>query len=200
MPILRSLNHTSNDQWHRRYDWTHRIGLRSHKPQRTSITGQVRATHGSIAAKVLGLNATMPRFVTVGGFLHQGKTPHYREDAAGLGAFFDPFRCDYDPDEGVKLPALKLIDGSRRVASSRESTCGPHSMSCGTWPSRPAVDRLDRYYSERTRLLTSDQARQVFDLSREPGVLRDRYGRFRFGQCCLLAPPAGRSRASIRAG
>ena len=36
-------------------------------------------------------------------------------------------------------------------------------------------------------MMTSAQARAAFDLSKEPDAVRDRYGRNRFGQCCLLA-------------
>jgi hypothetical protein len=37
------------------------------------------------------------------------------------------------------------------------------------------------------RLMSSQQAREAFDLDKEPKEMRDRYGRTRFGQCCLLA-------------
>ncbi|MCA9150201.1 MAG: DUF1501 domain-containing protein, partial [Planctomycetales bacterium] len=37
------------------------------------------------------------------------------------------------------------------------------------------------------RLITSPQARRAFELSEESAATRDRYGRNRFGQCCLLA-------------
>ena len=185
--ILRSLNHTSND-----HGIAGTIGLTGSDFGATSLSGQVlpgqiKSTHGSIVSKVLGADANMPRFVTVGGSLHQGKRRISGEDAAGLGAFFDPFRCDYDPEEGIKLPTLKLIDG---VSSSgiesrqhlRSSFNELHSM-----VDSPVIGRLDRYYQRAFSLLTSDQARKVFDLALEPDELRDRYGRFRFGQCCLLA-------------
>ena len=35
--------------------------------------------------------------------------------------------------------------------------------------------------------MTSPQAREAFDLSKEPQEVRERYGMNRFGQCCLLA-------------
>ena len=36
-------------------------------------------------------------------------------------------------------------------------------------------------------MMTSEQARSAFDLSKEPQSVRERYGENRFGQCCLLA-------------
>ena len=46
---------------------------------------------------------------------------------------------------------------------------------------------LDSNFDTAYRLMTSAQAREAFDLSKEPAAVRDRYGRTRFGQCCLLA-------------
>jgi hypothetical protein len=185
--ILRSLNHTSND-----HGIAGTIGLTGSDFGATSLSGQVlpgqlKATHGSIAAKVFGTSSTMPRFATVGGFLHQGKRRITGENAAGLGAFFDPFRCDYDPDEGVKLPTLKLIDGVSPSGLESREHLRSSLNELHKFAESPLIDRLDRHYQRAFSLLTSEQARQVFDLSRESDELRDRYGRFRFGQCCLLA-------------
>ena len=36
-------------------------------------------------------------------------------------------------------------------------------------------------------MMTSEQARSAFDLTKEPLAVRERYGMNRFGQCCLLA-------------
>ena len=46
---------------------------------------------------------------------------------------------------------------------------------------------LDSNFASAFRLMTSKQAREAFDLSREPQLVRERYGMNRFGQCCLLA-------------
>jgi hypothetical protein len=136
---------------------------------------------------VVGFEPTMPRFVTVGGLLHQGKRRITGEDGARLGALHDPFRCDYDPDEGVKIPALQLHDGVS--PSGLESREGLRSSlnDLTRFVSSSRAERLDRFYQQAFSLLTSEGARQVFDLSREAPEVRDRFGRFRFGQCCLLA-------------
>lgn len=185
--ILRSLNHTSND-----HGIAGTIGLTGSDFGATSLSGQVlpgslKPTHGSIAAKVLGLDQNMPPFVTVGGFLHQGKRKITGENAAGLGAFYDPFRCDYDPDEGVKLPSLQLIDGVSPSGLESRQHLRNSFNGLRRLAESPVIDRFDRYYQRAFSLLTSDRARQVFDLNHEPAELRDRYGRYRFGQCCLLA-------------
>ena len=46
---------------------------------------------------------------------------------------------------------------------------------------------LDDYYQRALNLIISGRARKAFDLSQEPGKMRDRYGRNTFGQSCLLA-------------
>ena len=46
---------------------------------------------------------------------------------------------------------------------------------------------LDGNFQAAYRLMTSPQAKEAFNLSKEKPQVRDRYGRNRFGQCCLLA-------------
>jgi uncharacterized protein (DUF1501 family) len=50
----------------------------------------------------------------------------------------------------------------------------------------PAIAQMDAY-REKAYGLILGQAKQAFDLSQEKSELRDRYGRNRFGQSCLLA-------------
>jgi hypothetical protein len=45
----------------------------------------------------------------------------------------------------------------------------------------------DAGFEQAYRLMTSPQAKAAFDLEHEPRELRDRYGRHRLGQSCLLA-------------
>lgn len=185
--LIRSLNHTSND-----HGIAGTIGLTGSDLGATSLSGQVlpgpvQPTHGSVVSKVWGFEPTLPRFVAVGGNLHQGKRRITGEDGAGLGALHDPFRCDYDPDEGIKIPALQLHDGIS--PSGLESREGLRTAlnNLARYAASSRVERMDRFFQQAFSLLTSEQSRQVFDLAREAPELRDRYGRFRFGQCCLLA-------------
>ena len=46
---------------------------------------------------------------------------------------------------------------------------------------------LNDSFAAAFRLMTSKEAREAFDLSKEPKKVRERYGVNRFGQCCLLA-------------
>ncbi|MDA0283138.1 MAG: DUF1501 domain-containing protein [Planctomycetota bacterium] len=50
-----------------------------------------------------------------------------------------------------------------------------------------SVTAYDSFQQQAFDLLTSGKARQAFDISREPEVVRERYGRNRWGQSVLLA-------------
>jgi len=49
------------------------------------------------------------------------------------------------------------------------------------------MEAVDAFDAQAWNLLTSTAAREAFDLSREPEVLRERYGRNAWGQQCLMA-------------
>jgi uncharacterized protein (DUF1501 family) len=46
---------------------------------------------------------------------------------------------------------------------------------------------MDENFQAAFRLMSSKQAREAFDLGKEPAAVRERYGMNRFGQSCLLA-------------
>lgn len=50
-----------------------------------------------------------------------------------------------------------------------------------------AQDRLDRFQRRACDMLTSGKTREAFDLSREPGEVRDRFGRNLYGASLLVA-------------
>ena len=49
------------------------------------------------------------------------------------------------------------------------------------------MDAIDTFQQQAWSLLTSPDARRAFDINREDPRVRDRYGRHRWGQQCLLA-------------
>src|SRR5207248_10668711 len=52
----------------------------------------------------------LPPFMVIGGKLHQGKKAIVGEGGGPLGALYDPFRLEYDPVHGTRIPALQLPD------------------------------------------------------------------------------------------
>jgi len=186
--IIRSLHCDSND-----HGIAGTIGLTGAQTGAISLSGQVmpgdlQPAHGSIISKLLGFQPEMPRFVTLGGHLHQGHRRIAGEGGGKLGTLHDPFRLDYDPVEGVKIPQLDLIDGlSPDGLSSRRELLAAFDRQSRRIEANPAIGQLDSFYQQAFSLLTSTDARRVFDLNQESDELRTKYGRFRFGQCCLLA-------------
>lgn len=111
------------------------------------------------------------------------------QDAGFLGSDWDPWRltCDTSAPD-FRLPDLTLqpdvsltrLDGRRSLL---DQLGGPGS----SWQRSPALASAGRHTHQALDLLIGDQARRAFDLSREPAAIRDRYGRHKFGQGCLLA-------------
>ncbi|MBX3436787.1 MAG: DUF1501 domain-containing protein [Planctomycetaceae bacterium] len=185
---IRSLHTGSND-----HGIAGTVGLTGTQDGGTSLSGQImsgqlKPTHGAIAARLMSRHRDVPQFMTLGGFLHQGKRAISGEDGGLLGALYDPFRLDYDPIQGVKIPQLDLIDGQTPDGmSARRSLLTSLDGLRQQVENSTSFGRLDQFYQQAFSLLTSPQARQIFELNDEPDALRLRYGRYRFGQSCLLA-------------
>src|SRR5262249_19536627 len=128
-----------------------------------------------------------PPFMVVGGRLHQGKKAIIGEGGGTLGALYDPFRLEYDPVKGTRIPALQLApeltpERLKERQKLMESLTHLEQRS----DSLHATRAIDDYRSQAFALLTAPAARKMFDLGEEPSQLADRYGRTRFGQSCLL--------------
>ncbi len=50
-----------------------------------------------------------------------------------------------------------------------------------------ALQTVDTHYQKAFQTLTTKRARQAFEIGQEPVTIRERYGRTRMGQSCLLA-------------
>jgi hypothetical protein len=150
--------------------------------------GAVRPATGAIIARARGFRGGLPPFMVVGGKLHQGKKAITGEGGGTLGALYDPFRLEYDPAVGTRIPALQLPANLTPERLTHRQT-----LLASLENARRQVDRLhgprgiDEYRSQALSLLTSPDALRIFDLSQERPQLADRYGRTRFGQSCMLA-------------
>lgn len=109
------------------------------------------------------------------------------QDAGFLGRKFDPWMLGGDPSvtrfqpEGMTprpdLPPERLAD--RQALLARFDTAFARLESQASEHSARTQQAID--------LIGSPAAKKAFDLNQEPPKLRDRYGRTRFGQSCLLA-------------
>lgn len=106
-----------------------------------------------------------------------------------LGPAYDPFKVLGDPSQpsfsvpnvGVQDPRqLDVLDAriqlKTRLDRLRQSLDASGAMAAS-----------DRYQRQALNLLTSPEAREAFDLTRETPAVRQRYGMHQWGQQCLMA-------------
>jgi uncharacterized protein (DUF1501 family) len=117
-----------------------------------------------------------------------GNMPH-GQDAGFLGKSHDPFVLNADPSKpGFQVPDLLPPPeiGEARLQRRRELRAAVEGT-IKNFEASPAAELMDANFAAAYRLMTSERAREAFDLSKEPDAVRERYGMTRFGQCCLLA-------------
>lgn len=116
--------------------------------------------------------------------------PEWPGQTAGfLGSEWDPWllRCDpAAPD--FQLPELSLpVEVSPLRLEGRRSLLDQVNRNLDRWQRQSAAAGANRNTQQALDLLTGARARRAFDLGREAPAVRDRYGRHKFGQGCLLA-------------
>ncbi len=135
-------------------------------------------TLGSAVSYALGARAHVLPYVALPYTLYNvvrlpGQTPGL------LGAAHERFQVDGDPSApDFRVAALDRADLGGRAALLRHLD--------GAAPAGPAA-RAGAFRDRALRLLAAPEVRRPFDLSQEPGRLRERYGRHRLGQSLLLA-------------
>ena len=181
LAIVRSLHTASND-----HGVAGTIGLTGSSAGAVGLDGKpqagsARPALGSIVAKARGTSSKVPPFLVIGGRLHQGKKPIIGEGGGPLGALYDPFRLEYDPVKGTRIPALQL------PPDLTPERLGDRARLLQAFDGLARrADALDDHRRQAFAMLTSPAASRLFDLSRESDAIKDRYGRTRFGQSCLL--------------
>jgi uncharacterized protein (DUF1501 family) len=117
-----------------------------------------------------------------------GNLPH-GHSAGYLGKTHDPFILNADPNApNFKVPDLlppDYITGLR--AERRQKLRDAVDEATGAFEKNAAAKQLDDNFNLAFKLMSSAKAREAFALEKETDKMRDRYGRTRFGQCCLMA-------------
>lgn len=155
------------------------------------FSGGVNTPHvGSAASYLLGRRNDLPPHIVLPETMGRGGGNLPNGQAGGfLGKSHDPFSLMADPSKpDFKVPDLippetigtARIERRRRMRDVVESTMKKFEAS-------EAARIMDENFQSAYRLMTSTQARDAFDLSKESVEVRERYGMNRFGQCCLLA-------------
>jgi hypothetical protein len=187
--LLRGMHHEANDH-----------GIAGTIALTGSISGAVglggpenskamRPSTGAIVGRLhRGVPGQLPPYIILGSPLHQGLQRAVGEGGGLLGSAHDPFRVDYEPGVGLKLPDATLPEGvsAERLAARWELLHGG-GVHEGALPKTGPPARLDRHYELAHTLIASPKSLAALDASREPARVREAYGPHRFGQCCLIA-------------
>ena len=112
-----------------------------------------------------------------------------------MGRAYDPFEINRhrseteDPNSpNFGLPDLTLrADVDPRRLDGRRGLLGQFNAGADSLQRSGVGRAMDNYQQRAFTLLTSEETRRAFDLSREASQLRERYGRNCYGQSCLLA-------------
>jgi hypothetical protein len=180
--LIRSVYHTAtavHDTGHQMMQTGRLFSGGIEHPHIGCVLGYVKGQRGEVPAHVL-----LPRPIGRTG----GNLPH-GQNAGYLGRQHDPFILNADPAvPNFRVPDLlppSYISAVR--AERRQRMRQAVDAAVQSFESSSQARQLDGNFHLAYRLMSSPQAREAFALEREPAPTRDRYGRTRFGQSCLLA-------------
>jgi hypothetical protein len=148
-------------------------------PHEGCVLGYLKGGRGEMPAHVL-----LPKPIgRTGGNLPHGQSAGY------LGKQYDPFVLNADPnDKNFTVPDLLPPDYISSVrAGRRQRMRDAVEGEMASFEKQAQAKQMDDNFNLAYRLMSSPQAREAFALDKEPESVRDRYGRTRFGQSCLLA-------------
>jgi hypothetical protein len=143
---------------------------------------------GSIVAKMVeSRNRGVPNYVC-GCDNGRDDADVFSFGAAYLGPSYTPFTVPGDPSD-PKFQVRNL-----ELAASTENRLGDRALLLKGFDrlrrgidASGMMDAMDGFNQQAVSLLTSETARNAFDLSQEPAGLRERYGRHAWGQRALMA-------------
>jgi len=138
---------------------------------------------GSIVSHELGPRNDLPPYVCV------PSQPNGFAGTGYLGSAYGPFSLGADPGNGgFKVRDLNLPGGvdEQRFAERKamRSVVDEHFSSL---EKSDALTGMDSFYQRAYAMMSSEKAREAFDLKKEADKLRDEYGRNAAGQRMLLA-------------
>jgi hypothetical protein len=180
--LIRSVYHTAtavHDTGHQMMQTGRLFSGGIEHPHVGCALGYLKGGRGELPAHVL-----LPRPIgNTGGNLPHGQSAGY------LGKPHGPFVLNADPgDPKFQVPDLLPPDYISAVrADRRQRLRDAVDAAEAAFEHSAAAKQLDDNFALAYKLMSSPQARSAFALEQEPAAARDRYGRTRFGQSCLLA-------------
>lgn len=113
---------------------------------------------------------------------------YYYSTSSYLGPRYNPFEVGDPNKPDFAVPNLKLIDGitANRLDDRARILSGLDRFRRDLDTSGQAAT-MDAFQTTAYDMISGQAVRQAFDIDKEDPRLRDRYGRTRLGQGCLLA-------------
>ena len=172
--VIRSMNH--NEAAHER--GSHSM-LTAYQPS----PALVYPSFGSVVAHELGDQNNLPPYVAI---------PNKAHEYAGVGylpSSFNPFGLGSNPENSdFKVRDLNLYDGVSVSRFEKRKTLRQIVESqFSAIEKADNMSAMDKFYQQAYSLISSEKAREAFDISKEDSKIRDRYGRNAAGQRFLLA-------------
>jgi len=174
--VIRSMTHGVNGHETASY-----IVQTGHKPGDRLVHPCAGAVVSLLRGYEHGYTGVVPPYVVL-------TTPQGRFSEAGLlGMRYKPFATGGDPNQQRFAVEGFVAEGisDERQHGRRELLHALDTLG-QAMPGNPHFAKLDRAEERAYELMLGD-ARKIFDLSEEKDELRERYGRNKFGQCCLMA-------------
>ncbi len=188
--IVRSVNHSTGNHPAASYWMMTGSPIQRAAPQSVTMAREDRPHPGSVLAQFLPTRACLPGFVMVPEAISPVGPERPGQHAGFLGARFDPFRVNSDPNLAEYSPgALKLAEelSDKRLQGRHALLDMIEQQSRHIGQSTTVAAGLDPYMLRAFDLVSAPLAQRAFDVAAEPAKVRDRYGRHEFGQSVLLA-------------
>lgn len=184
LAILRSLTHGDPD-----HTAGYHVMMTGQHPgfggnfNRNVTNNNMHPSFGSMVAKLGSNSGRLPPYISVPNFLNSGG-PSF------LGPSYAPFVIEADPAAPeFSVRDIVLPEGVTSSRSLRRQTAlrAINRFEQQVESLSKQEQSLDTFYEKAYELMTSNAAKQAFDIDRESQATRDAYGMTSLGQCCLLA-------------
>lgn len=138
---------------------------------------------GSVVSHEYGPRENLPAYICI---------PNRPNEFAGSGylsSSYEPFSLGADPaSAGFKVQDLDLPAGVDEPRfARRKAALESVNQYFATRHNADGVAAMDSFYERAYSLISSQKARDAFDIEKEDAAMRDRYGRNEAGQRLLLA-------------
>lgn len=143
--------------------------------------------YGSVISHEKGFRTQLPPFVQLGSSIDR----RFGGGASGyLGLPHMPFELGSDPNKSPftvrDITPPSGIDFAR-IERRRGMLATIDGLQQAIDMQPAAYEALDEHYQAAMNMILAPETKQAFDIDSEDPRLRDRYGRTKFGQSCLLA-------------